>query len=545
MRVYLINKYARISGGADTLCLALGEALLARGHDVALLFDVRPRQRLAAWCIVPLAVTSQEQVAHLGIGAGSESHGAALWNRRAYAETVRLIEEFRPDVVNAHKLSPQLSVSPLVAAHRANIPVIQTVHDYEFVSASPYDETGSWWDSDEQLRRFQALNSALFAVKRSAHRRSVNRWIAVSRYVASRLAVRASADVLPNIAPAAREELHTPSVSGRAALAFAGRLSAQKGVDHRYLAAEMLPDVPFRIAGDGPERATVEHSAAIHANVEYLGALADGVSALFEQARVVVIPSTWQEPGALVTLEAMSAGTPLVVYDVGGIAEYVADARAGLVVDQRPQALAEACRLLLSADNDWTTYARRSTRCRRLALLRRSVLHIFRADSCRGHRHPPVGMARTRMPSILSEAWDVPTSARHTNGLQQPSPHVGQRRLGGGERYAGTRARSLGRTTIPALSRSINRAARFPEELTQGTRRRAHSCERTFDGTEIAPASGSSKVRRTSAAPSTSGRSSLKANGRTSMPTSPRRTPSSRTASAPAPSETTTTRTRS
>ena len=65
----------------------------------------------------------------------------------------RLIERFRPQVVHAHKLYPQLSGAPVIAAARAKLPIVQTLHDYEFLAASYLDHRGRWIDRDESRPR--------------------------------------------------------------------------------------------------------------------------------------------------------------------------------------------------------------------------------------------------------------------------------------------------------------------------------------------------------------------------------------------------------
>ena len=49
----------------------------------------------------------------------------------------------------------------------------------------------------------------------------------------------------------------------------------------------------------------------------------------------------------------MSEGTPVVVYDVGGVAEYVADAGAGVVVSPNVDALTQACVRLYDDERTW------------------------------------------------------------------------------------------------------------------------------------------------------------------------------------------------
>jgi glycosyltransferase involved in cell wall biosynthesis len=269
---------------------------------------------------------------------------SAIWNRTAAIATHRLIESFRPDVLHAHKLYPQLSVSPIVVAQKHDVPIVQTVHDYEFISASPIDHRGRRYDYDEELRTYRILNSVLFEIKRHTHVSRVTRWISVSRAVASRYMSNGpfQMETLPNFVP--RES--SGPISGyqtRSGVLFLGRLTSEKGVRHVVELAKRAPDLPVFIAGDGPLANEVRGADESISNLEYLGPLdSDEVQIRLRSVRVVAMPSMWQEPGPLVALEAMAAGTPIVAYASGGLAEYVRDACAGVVVPPNVDALIAA-----------------------------------------------------------------------------------------------------------------------------------------------------------------------------------------------------------
>jgi glycosyltransferase involved in cell wall biosynthesis len=63
---------------------------------------------------------------------------------------------------------------------------------------------------------------------------------------------------------------------------------------------------------------------------------------------VVVVPSTWVEPGGLVVLEAMATGTPVVATRRGGPAEVITDGEDGFLVSHTdPQELADTVTRLL------------------------------------------------------------------------------------------------------------------------------------------------------------------------------------------------------
>jgi glycosyltransferase involved in cell wall biosynthesis len=111
---------------------------------------------------------------------------------------------------------------------------------------------------------------------------------------------------------------------------FVGRISAEKGLGVLLDAWRRFAPAGIRlvVAGDGPLRA--ELSATAPAGVEFLGRIAPvEVVARLRRARALVIPSIWYEGQPLTALEGMAAGTPLVLSQVGGLAEVLGGTRSG------------------------------------------------------------------------------------------------------------------------------------------------------------------------------------------------------------------------
>jgi glycosyltransferase involved in cell wall biosynthesis len=119
-----------------------------------------------------------------------------------------------------------------------------------------------------------------------------------------------------------------------------------KGHDVLLKAAARLvrrvPDIRFRIVGDGPRRGDLERQAAalrVSSHVEFLGYRSD-VAELLRQSDIFALPSLMEaSPNALI--EAMAAGVPIVATRVGGIPEAIEHERSGiLVAPQDDRALA-------------------------------------------------------------------------------------------------------------------------------------------------------------------------------------------------------------
>lgn len=111
------------------------------------------------------------------------------------------------------------------------------------------------------------------------------------------------------------------------------RLDPVKGIDLAIRAVAQLPDVRLRIAGAGEQRdELVELAARLGASdrIEFVGEVRDPHRVMCS-ADIVLIPSR-SEGLPLVLLEAMFANRPLIVTNVGSMAEVVTDHVNGLVV---------------------------------------------------------------------------------------------------------------------------------------------------------------------------------------------------------------------
>jgi glycogen(starch) synthase len=163
----------------------------------------------------------------------------------------------------------------------------------------------------------------------------------------SEAALAATVAVCPEIADRAHVILNAlpdPGVDvpppAAPVLVAAGRLVGDKGFDVAIRALAALraaqPDAVLRIAGDGPARPELEALAAdlgVADAVELLGWVSpERLPEVLAAARVVVMPSRWEEAFGLVALQAAQVGRPVVATRVGGLPEVVADGETGTLV---------------------------------------------------------------------------------------------------------------------------------------------------------------------------------------------------------------------
>lgn len=133
------------------------------------------------------------------------------------------------------------------------------------------------------------------------------------------------------------------------------RLARQKGVDVLLDAWREVagPGRRLVLVGDGPDAGQLRQQAAdlrrrAGSSVEFVGALGrDGALDWMRAADVVVAPSRW-EGMALVPLESLAVGTPVVATDVAGVRELLDEACGSVVAVGEPRALARAVDLWLT-----------------------------------------------------------------------------------------------------------------------------------------------------------------------------------------------------
>jgi glycosyltransferase involved in cell wall biosynthesis len=135
---------------------------------------------------------------------------------------------------------------------------------------------------------------------------------------------------------------------------YLGRLVSSKGVDVLLRALALIDGSNAVIAGEGPDRerlVALAEELGLTSRVDFVGWVAqEERSRLLAGARVLALPSLWDEPFGIVGVEALGTGLPVVGAEVGGIPSWLTDGRAGLLFPRNDHpALADALRRILDS----------------------------------------------------------------------------------------------------------------------------------------------------------------------------------------------------
>ncbi len=335
-------------GGLGRHVHALASALTVAGHDVTVLTQAAtgtPAEQPGS-SSEPQVVRALLPSDFPDVYADTAGFVAGLQPRLTEAAGP-LLATWQPDVVHGHDWV--VAQAATILSEQQHCPLVTTIHAteaglYQGNVVSPF----SRWRHG--VERDVVAQAAATIVCSAAMRAEV-----VDRLGAD----DARVSVVPNGVDEARWVTSAPQrLAARARLGLTdepllvlvGRLEHEKGaqdaIDAVALLSRRWPTLHLALVGDGARAADLRAQAdrlGVTERVHAVGRLVgDQVAAMVAAADVALVPSRY-EPFGLVALEAMAAGTPVVVCATGGLVDVVVDGVSGLVVAPAdPDSLAQA-----------------------------------------------------------------------------------------------------------------------------------------------------------------------------------------------------------
>ena len=356
MKILMVNKFLYSRGGCENYMLFLSDHLKKLGHEVQF-FGMYDENN---------TVGNSKGLYTQNMDFHSKGLGRFLYpfkiiySFEAKRKIIQVIDDFKPDIIHMNNINFQLTPSVIYGAKKRGIPVVQTVHDYQMICPNhllynfreniPCEKCieGSYTDCIKNkcihTSRVKSIIGAMEAKLYSLLKtyKKVDLFITPSYFLeekllAARKFYRGKTKTIHNFIDKNKFNSITPK--GEGYIAFAGRLSAEKGVELIAKTAKLMPEHTIFVAGDGPDKNILENIP----NIKLVGFLSgEKLVEFMGNAKVLLVPSVWYENCPLSILEAQCMGVPVIAMQSGGMAELIKDGVTGtLVKEPTPEDLAE------------------------------------------------------------------------------------------------------------------------------------------------------------------------------------------------------------
>jgi len=327
MRILLLHNYYQEPGGEDAVVQQEKLLLESNGHSVRLFTQDNVSISSFASKVTTALNTTYSRVSR----------------RRVQAE----IRSFKPDVVHSHNFFPQFSPSVYYACKEAQIPVVQTLHNFRLIcpnallfrDGKPCElcvgKSFAWPGVIHACYRDSRSGTAAVATMLATQRllgtwdTCVDAYIALSEFARSKFVAGGFPTDRLFLKPNCLMPDPGPRTNSGGFALYVGRLSVEKGIQTLLAGWRKVENRQLKIVGDGPLRKVVMDSA--DGNIEFLRMKSRReVLELISEAAFLVMPSECYENFPRVIVEAFSRGVPVLASHSGSAQEIIRDGDTGV-----------------------------------------------------------------------------------------------------------------------------------------------------------------------------------------------------------------------
>lgn len=346
MKILEINNHGRIIGGSDTVYQNTSELLEKYGHEV-MRFHCTSANDLKSDFDYDLPQTRNFKSPKL------HDFFNYIWSKEAqYYLKSLLVKSEKIDIAHLHIYYGNLTTSILKPLKDANIPIIQTLHEYK-LACPIYTFTRGDKICTEcvKMNKFSVVKNKCknnsFTYSSAVYIESIfsrlngdvsaiDHFICVSEFQKK---IMLDAGVPAHKCSVLYNAVSVPPVRSTLQaerddyILYVGRIETLKGVFTLANAAKISGKRTVFL-GDGQELKNLKDCVAGYSNIEILGHQPkDVVQKYMNNAQALVVPSEWYENCPMSVLEAKALGTLVIGSDIGGIPELVRDNIDGILFE--------------------------------------------------------------------------------------------------------------------------------------------------------------------------------------------------------------------
>jgi len=367
MKILIISTLypPNVIGGAEKAAAELAEALVRRGHMVAVVTlhsgsseVVEDRSGVRIYRLPldnfywPFGRSEKPNIFRR-----LAWHIREMWNPAAARRIGKILDAESPDVVNTHNVCG-FSLATWREVKRRNVRLVHTLHDYYLMCPRC-----TLFRNGRTCEK-RCLDCKLLTFPGRVSSRMPDAVVSVSQHALDEHIRRHYLEDVPstvvyNIQGGAKlsvpQRRSAGSLSSDVVFGFIGRVEQEKGIETLLEATKQLnqPSWKLKIAGRGLE-GYIQNLRRTYSDprIEWLGFTES--SEFYSAVNAVVIPSLWPEPLPYVVVESLHAGKSLICARSGGIPEI---AQLSNIVEFFPagnvNALAEKMNLALTSPQEW------------------------------------------------------------------------------------------------------------------------------------------------------------------------------------------------
>lgn len=360
MKILILSDSYETGGGAGQITRIMAQGLKKRGHDILVITSIQNKTLAGSEIINDVKVYKIYTDYDLFWRAYR-----SLYNPQAIKPLRKIINDFKPDIVQAHNIHSYLSYHALKIAKQSGAKVFLTAHDVqlfhygklvEFINPDDFScpekfsyKVSAW----KQIRRYGKTYNPLKNIIIHRYLKYVDKIFAVSSALAEALSQNGitNVTVIRNGIDAADWQSDKSAVDEfknkynlveKKIVLFGGRLNETKGGRQIVLAMEKIikeiSDVRLLIFGDIDNYAKnmidLAAELGIQDNLVFTGWLTgDLLKSAFNACDVVVVPSICFDSFPTINLEAMACRKPVIATCFGGSRETVLDGKTGYIVN--------------------------------------------------------------------------------------------------------------------------------------------------------------------------------------------------------------------